>query len=197
MVPNVAVVRLPQFTGVDAVMTSEMSITTPAVFQPVGAAAPKLSTVAAEYFDLCRKYWNVSPCLKPARAHLFKLLHPGFEKHPDLRVRLMHAPNVEEMERTAVALAETGWEDEYMALSQEEQLEGSWYYRHRRQAQIALDSAADDTPEARLAKRLKKIESASNMSCVSLRPFIVMCGVSSVASSWSRRSKVGVRTSQG
>lgn len=69
-------------TGADAVMTSEMSLVSPAdVFRPGGS--PRSVTVHEQvkrYLDLVAVYEPLMwMAYKPVRAHLFKMLYPGLQ----------------------------------------------------------------------------------------------------------------------
>ena len=126
-------------TGADAVMTSELSLAWPGVFQPVGAPRVPVDDVVAKYlgFVEATKHLVYTPH-KPCRAHLFKLLFAGLTLHPDLRERLGSASEVAEMAAVAAELAGRGWEAEVAARHPDGWLLGGWYWRHR-EGRLTLD----------------------------------------------------------
>ncbi len=119
-------------TGVDAVMSSEMTLCRPDVFRPAGAPRAPVDAMVKRYGELAAKYEHlVHMAYKPCRAHIFKLLFPALQMHPDCRTRLVDATDCASMVAVAEELAARKWEEALLAKAPDGWLTASWYWRHR------------------------------------------------------------------
>lgn len=109
-------------TGADAVMSSEGLLEVPCLFS--GRSVPQ-DQLTKEYLDLAMQY-ATDP--KIVKAHLFRFLYAGLQRHTDLRDQLSHVRNMQEMVTVADILRHR---------RVEEQQAGNvwpdvgWYRRHR------------------------------------------------------------------
>ncbi|ORM39741.1 tRNA-dihydrouridine(16/17) synthase [NAD(P)(+)]-like [Babesia sp. Xinjiang] len=113
--------RCLQYTGADAVMSSEALLEKPYLFS--GRIYDHLS-IMQEYLDIVRLYPNHPPAC--VRGHAFKILYQHCQNHPNLRDRLAIAMTIDEFEEIVRSLrAAEDPESCYTHIS------GSWYRRHR------------------------------------------------------------------
>ena len=155
-------------TGVDAVMTSEMSLCRPDVFRAVGSPRLPVDAMVARYTELVAKYESVVHMpYKPCRAHLFKLLFPALQMHQDCRVRLVDATTCSEMRLVAEELASRKWEDALLAKDPESWLTASWYWRYR-EGRLGIDALfASASSSGDAASSSSSSSSSSSLSSAS------------------------------
>eukprot|EP00617_Octactis_speculum_P021488 CAMPEP_0185751124 /NCGR_PEP_ID=MMETSP1174-20130828/9873_1 /TAXON_ID=35687 /ORGANISM="Dictyocha speculum, Strain CCMP1381" /LENGTH=432 /DNA_ID=CAMNT_0028427955 /DNA_START=35 /DNA_END=1334 /DNA_ORIENTATION=- len=131
-------------TGVDAVMSSEMSLCFPDVFRRVEVPQLPPEAMVEEYLALVQRY-PVHNAHKVVKAHLFKLLYPALRRHPDLRERLGQASHVDQIHAITRELSErgngfTGFEDRWFT--------ECWYFRYRTPLDGALNGE-DSIPQTK------------------------------------------------
>lgn len=91
-------------TGADGVMSAEGNLFNPTLFREQ-ALPPLTWEIAQEYLEICR---DLKPTTRPVviKSHLFKLFHPSFPVHTDLRDRLGVCSTIEEMTKITLELKE-------------------------------------------------------------------------------------------
>lgn len=118
--------RCLEYTGADAVMSSEAILEKPYLFS--GKTYNHLD-MFEEYLDIVRLYPEQSPCC--IRAHAFKMLYRYCQKHTDLREQLTTAHSIDQFEQIVANFRAKVPED-----AQYTQPEVSWYRRHRNTEEI-------------------------------------------------------------
>jgi tRNA-dihydrouridine synthase 1 len=119
------VVKCMEFTGCDAVMSSEALLEKPNLFDP--SSSKTQDELAKEYIECVRKY----PILhrfetRCVRSHMFRFLYAGLQRHVDLRTNLSMAKNLNEIESIIDELAKRRKEEPIGLFS-----DIGWYRRHR------------------------------------------------------------------
>ena len=156
-----------EYTGAAAVMSSEALLENPALFcanvHPETGEYLDQSALARRYLEICEEH-PPSKGAAVVRGHLFKLLHHGLRTHTDLRDELLLAQSLEEMGHVVAKLDGAGWDMPNFhagaaghatgASGRVEQLDLSWYRRHRTAAEEGAGSvgdgnAAEPTPLSR------------------------------------------------
>lgn len=91
-------------TGADGVMSAEGHLFNPSIFTKT-KLPPMTYDIAQEYLEICK---NLQPITRPAviKSHLFKLFHPSFITHTDLRDRMGVCSTLDEMERITMELTD-------------------------------------------------------------------------------------------
>ena len=85
-----------KFTGCDGVMSSESILEYPALFD--SSKIYDLDDICLEYFDFYQRYPGEAN-LKILKAHLFKFMHSGFNKHGHTDLRdMMNTINTKDPE---------------------------------------------------------------------------------------------------
>ncbi|KAJ9121571.1 hypothetical protein QFC22_002190 [Naganishia vaughanmartiniae] len=76
-------------TGVDGIMTAEGNLSNPTLFVPEDSPLtyPPIHTIAHHYLDIVDRL-KTRTTGSAIKAHLFRILKPGLEKHVDLRNKL-------------------------------------------------------------------------------------------------------------
>ena len=120
------VVKCMEFTGCDAVMSSEGILEKPDLFCPESTRTQ--DELAKEYLDYARQYpvvaqrWEVR-CVK---SHMFRFLYAGLQRHIDLRDKLGVSKSLEDIESVVDELARRRKEEPVGLFS-----DLGWYNRHR------------------------------------------------------------------
>jgi len=120
------VVKCMEFTGCDAVMSSEALLEKPDLFCPESTMSQ--DALAKEYLEYIRKYpvvarrWEVR-CVK---SHMFRFLYAGLQRHIDLRDKLGVSKSIDDIDAVVAELAARR-EDEPVGLFSDI----GWYSRHR------------------------------------------------------------------
>jgi len=109
-----------RYTGVDGVMSSEGLLENPRLFSE---EIYDLDHMAQEYLDMCDKYGGKIEYIKP---HLFKMLHSGFERRPEMREELVNGKNMEQFRRICGKIREVRGD-----MKEEEKL--GWYKRYMKE----------------------------------------------------------------
>lgn len=113
--------RCLEYTGADAVMSSEAILEKPYLFS--GQTEDHID-IFQEYLDIVKLHPDQSPCC--IRAHAFKMLYRHCQKHHDIRDQLTRAHSIGEFEQVICNLRE-----EMDPLGDYTEACGSWYRRHR------------------------------------------------------------------
>ena len=125
-----------QFTGCDAVMSSEAILEYPALFETPrlgDSVAPRRSRLqlAREYLQLCEQYppqiGGQGSGIKCIRMHLHRILHADLHVHVAIRDALCVAKSLAALQATLDALQEIHTRHHHDVST----VELSWYYRHR------------------------------------------------------------------
>ncbi|GHJ87863.1 hypothetical protein NliqN6_4265 [Naganishia liquefaciens] len=76
-------------TGVDGIMTAEGNLSNPSLFVPEDSPVtyPPIHVLAHHYLDIVDRL-KTRTSGSAIKAHLFRVLKPGLERHPDIRNRL-------------------------------------------------------------------------------------------------------------
>lgn len=130
--------RCLQATGANGVMSSEAALENPALFcmnRDAQGQYVDQDRLACEYLDLAEQYLAADQrvakeCPKCVKAHLFKILHAGLQRHHDLRDWVGRARSLQEYRDVARELEARGWEQP-MFHTCSYSVEQSWYFRHR------------------------------------------------------------------
>jgi tRNA-dihydrouridine synthase 1 len=109
-----------ELTGCDGVMSSESILEYAALFDPL--KCHDLDDLTLEYLELYEKYPGEAD-ISHIRAHFFKFLYTGLQRHTDLRDRTGRSKTLEEFKAIAAEMKER---------RKEESVESKigWYYRH-------------------------------------------------------------------
>eukprot|EP00933_Yihiella_yeosuensis_P009129 TRINITY_DN114936_c0_g1_i1.p1 TRINITY_DN114936_c0_g1~~TRINITY_DN114936_c0_g1_i1.p1 ORF type:complete len:422 (+),score=85.25 TRINITY_DN114936_c0_g1_i1:59-1267(+) len=120
--------RCLQYTGADAVMSSEALLENPSLFGGTFAEkrAPYQDELALEYMELAKLY---STPHKQVKAHLFHFLYAGLQFHTDLRAQLGSAKGLEELTAAASAVSVRRKEEREAGSTRPD---SGWYLRYRR-----------------------------------------------------------------
>lgn len=120
-------VRCLEYTGVDAVMSSEAILEVPSLFWVNQMATPVPAIqLTREYLALCISHPPPSAVIRP---HLFKLLFRHLSVHTDIREKFGKCPNseqvplIDEIERRELAMSEEERKEKYANIVK-------WYSRH-------------------------------------------------------------------
>ncbi len=128
------VVKCMEFTGCDAVMSSEGILEKPDLFDPTSKATQ--DELAKEYLDFVRKYPIMNKfqnrCVK---SHMFRILYAGLQRHTDLRTRMAMAKNLNEIEAVVDELATRRNAEPVNQFS-----DLGWYRRHRDNIKSSVDT---------------------------------------------------------
>ena len=135
------VVKCMEYTGCDAVMSSEGILERPNLFDPTSRKSQY--QLAKEYLDCVREYPIVGKfqnrCVK---SHMFRFLYAGLQRHTDLRTNMALAKNLEEIEGIVDELARRRAEEPIGLYS-----DIGWYTRHRNSISEKNHNYGDETPE--------------------------------------------------
>jgi hypothetical protein len=172
------------FTGADAVMSSEGLLENPKMFSEDGDLAfrerfvsTQLSTVG-EYLNLMRSYKLPSPLYQVVRSHLFKMLFRFMDApaNKDLR-QLMGNGDMADMDHVLEVLNERcagieGTPDEIPELVEKGMLGPTlWYYRHRdERAQNRVMSLPKRYPNFQGAEAFMSLKVRNNQGSAMLIP---------------------------
>jgi len=119
------IIKCMDFTGCDAVMSSEALLEKPNLFDP--SSTKSQDELAKEYLDYASKY----PILhrfetRCVRSHMFRFLYAGLQRHTDLRTNLATARNIAEIEAIIDELGKRRNQEPIGIYS-----DIGWYRRHR------------------------------------------------------------------
>lgn len=141
------------YTGAQAVMSSEAVLENPALFQPNRI---RLDDLAVEYIELCKKYPVTNNHIKP---HLFKMLHKGLSTHTDIRDMLIKSNHIDHFENVVRTMKERR-----DANPEEAANDLGWYRRYRKvgddvnKDKSKKDEEENDDPVEKNCKRAKLMD---------------------------------------
>lgn len=81
-----------EFTGVDGVMSSELLLEYPALFEQ--GKEHHIEDLAIEYLELCKKH--PGSLNRYQMAHLHKMLHTGLKERVDLRQKVVQMKSTDD-----------------------------------------------------------------------------------------------------